>query len=350
VDVVQKTDIWHRATCLANKDKMTNFPLVSCIIVFFNGDRFIEEAIASVFSQTYNCWELLLVDDGSTDNSSAIALNYAQLYPEKVLYLEQESHQNCGVSAARNLGIRYAKGEYIAFLDADDIWLPQKLERQIKILESQPEAVMVFGPTQYWYSWTGNPQDQQLDWLREIGIEPNTLLKPPILVKLLLGNQVNSPNPSGVLIQRQVCEEIDGFPEELVLYEDQAFFAKVCLHHPVFLMNEYFDLYRQHPDSCCAIAEKMGRCYPGHLNPAHLTFLNWVADYLEQQGVKNPEICHVLQKALRSYERPFLYYLLRPTHFLRLIGRKLLPARIREGLWVQYQAIARSLSQPSRQK
>ncbi|MDJ0799822.1 MAG: glycosyltransferase family 2 protein, partial [Calothrix sp. MO_167.B12] len=96
---------------------------ISCIIIFFNaGEQFFIEAIESVFAQTYENWELLLVDDGSTDGSTEIALRYAQKYPEKVRYLEHKEHQNRGMSATRNLGIRHAKGEYITFLDADDVW------------------------------------------------------------------------------------------------------------------------------------------------------------------------------------------------------------------------------------
>ena len=101
---------------------MSDKQLVSCIIIFFNAEKFLGEAIESVFAQTYKNWELLLVDDGSTDDSTTIALNYAEQYPEKVCYLEHEGHQNRGMSATRNLGIRLATGEYIAFLDADDIW------------------------------------------------------------------------------------------------------------------------------------------------------------------------------------------------------------------------------------
>jgi glycosyltransferase involved in cell wall biosynthesis len=138
---------------------MNGKPLVSAITIFLNCEKYIEEAIESVFAQTYDNWELLLVDDGSTDNSTAIALRYAQEYPHKVRYLEHPDHENRGMSATRNLGIRNAKGEYIAFLDADDVWFPQKLEQQVATMHSQPEAEIVFGPTQYWYSWTSNPLD-----------------------------------------------------------------------------------------------------------------------------------------------------------------------------------------------
>lgn len=121
--------------------------LVSVVMVFFNEERFLQEAIDSVFAQSYDNWEMLLVDDGSTDKSSEIALGYAERYSEKMLYLEHDGHRNRGTSASRNLAIRNAKGEYIAFLDADDVWLPCILEQQVAIMDSQPEAALVCGQT-----------------------------------------------------------------------------------------------------------------------------------------------------------------------------------------------------------
>ena len=93
-------------------------PSVSAVIIFFDAERFINEVIASVFAQTYADWELLLVDDGSTDGGRSIALSYAQQCPRRVRYLEHEGHRNRGMSASRNPGIRNAKGQYVALLDA----------------------------------------------------------------------------------------------------------------------------------------------------------------------------------------------------------------------------------------
>src|ERR687898_692015 len=140
-------------------------PLVSVIIIFLDAQRFIREAIESVFGQTYSNWELLLVDDGSTDAGTDIALHYAGRYPQKVRYLEHPGHQNRGMSASRNLGIRHARGEYVAFLDADDVWLARNLEQQVTTLGAHPEAGMVYGNTQYWYNWTGDPRDVQRDFV-----------------------------------------------------------------------------------------------------------------------------------------------------------------------------------------
>src|SRR5215204_4174429 len=124
---------------------MSKESVVSCIITFLNSEEFIGEAIESVLGQTYENVELLFVDDGSTDGSTQIALQYAERFPEKVRYLEHAGHENRGAAASRNLGIREARGEYIALLDSDDVWLKRKLEEQVGILQAHPEAGMVYG-------------------------------------------------------------------------------------------------------------------------------------------------------------------------------------------------------------
>jgi len=124
--------------------------LVSVIVPFFNAGKFLEETIASVFAQTYQHWQLLLIDDGSNDASTDIAKRYAQEYPEKVHYFDHAEHQNRGVCFSRNLGVKRASGEYVTLLDADDVWLPRKLERQLAISRSHPAAGLIFGVSQYW--------------------------------------------------------------------------------------------------------------------------------------------------------------------------------------------------------
>ncbi len=319
---------------------MSSKPLVSGIIIFLNAEKFILEAIESAFAQTYDHWELLLVDDGSTDGSTAIAQRYAEEYPEKVRYLEHDDHQNRGMSASRNLGISNAKGEYIAFLDADDIWLPPKLERQVAILGSQPEAAMVYGSTQMWYSWTGKPEDIQRDRSRRLGVQPNTLVKPPTLLTLFLRGEAATPATCGVLVRREVIEDIGGFEVSFKgMYEDQAFFAKVCLKTSVFVESGCWDRYRQHPNSCCSVAYNTGQYHYQLPHPARRTFLYWLVEYLSEQGVKEAEVWQALEKALWPYRHPSLYYLLKPKHLVKLIGRRILPVPVR--LWLRA-SIARS--------
>ena len=282
---------------------MSPAPLVSVIIPFLNAERFIQEAIESVFEQSYDRWELLLVDDGSTDKSTAIALRYTTQYPERVRYLEHASHKNCGQSASRNLGIRHAQGEYVAFLDADDVWLSHKLEQQVAILNTCPEAGMVYGMSQYWHSWTGNPEDSQRDYVPQLGVEANSLIKPLTLLTLSLESRAPTPCPSDILLRRGVIQNVDGFEEECSfgMYEDQAFLAKVYLRIPVFVANACWDKYRLHPDSYVSVLTRAGKKYS-----AGLFYLRWLAEYLSAQGVQDGEVWQALRKKRWRYRHPTL--------------------------------------------
>src|SRR5947208_2727549 len=136
---------------MKNMADLPGAPLVTCIIIFLNEAHFLGEAIESVVSQSYPHWELLLVDDGSSDDSTSLAQDYTTRYPEQIRYLEHPGHTNRGMSASRNLGIHHARGEYLAFLDADDVWLPAKLVRRIELMEKLPEVGLLYGPTLFWY-------------------------------------------------------------------------------------------------------------------------------------------------------------------------------------------------------
>ncbi len=265
-------------------------PLISCIIIFFNPDRqFLIKAIESVFAQTHSHWELILVDDGSTNIGTDIARDYAQKYPDRVRYLEHDCHQNLGMSAARNLGIAHARGEYIAFLDADDTWLDETLTEQVAILDTNPDAAMVYGPIQWWYSWSenfdGNSERDFIDTPRLFLDNPDRYLdrivSPPTLLLLLLKRQISI---SGMLVKRQVIREVGGFENAFRgLYEDQVFCAKICLQFPTFVASKCWYRYRQHPDSCCNSAAQIDREYWQFQRPI---FLQWLKCYLIERGFK----------------------------------------------------------------
>lgn len=104
---------------------------VSVIIPYYNGEKFIAEAIESVMSQTYQNFEIIIVDDGSTDSARAVIEPY--ITDKRVKFVQHE--KNRGIPSARNTGIKHSKGEYVAFLDQDDIWLPEKLEYQVAVFE-----------------------------------------------------------------------------------------------------------------------------------------------------------------------------------------------------------------------
>ena len=300
-------------------------PLVSVVIIFFDAERFIDEAIESVFAQTYDAWELLLVDDGSTDRSRGLALRYAERYPDRVRYLEHEGHRNRGMSASRNLGIRHARGAYIGWLDADDVWLPRKLEYQVALLNSCPDAGMVYGPTEWWYSWRHPVDNGTRDFVLPLGLPPERLIQPPALLVHFLKSEGLSPCMCSILVRREVIERIGGFEERFRgLYEDQAFCAKVSLDAPVFTSNECLCRYRQHPDSTSAVAQ-----HAGQHGAARMEFLNWLGSYLAARGDTHEEVWRTLDRERWRCRYPF------PDRVLQRGGLALrrLRARIRDWGW-----------------
>lgn len=122
--------------------------LISVIIPVFNGGKYISEALESVLAQTHENIEIVIVDDGSTDNTSQIAQEF-MAHNSSMKYVYQE---NQGLAASRNKGISLSKGDFIAFIDADDIWVEDKLETQIKILLKNPSIEMVSGKVKQFIS------------------------------------------------------------------------------------------------------------------------------------------------------------------------------------------------------
>ena len=313
---------------------MSDGPLVSIITIFLNAQKFMEEALESVLAQTYANWELWLVDDGSTDGSSAIAQAYVARYPDRVHYLTHPNHENKGMSASRNLGIAHARGHYIAFLDADDVWLPHKLKQQVAILETQPAAGMVYGAPLYWHSWSGQAEDAQRDHVPELGLAPESLVKPGELLRRLFPlGKFAAPCPSDLLVRRELVESVGGFEDHFkILYDDQAFLTKVFLTAPVFVSGECWTRYRLHPDSTCAIAIRQGQHHS-----LLLFFLNWLSDYLQSQGVSDPQVWKALRRALWPYHHPVLYRLEKLPQYVsgrlkqaaKPFARRVLPLYIR---------------------
>lgn len=231
-------------------------PRVSVLMCFLNGAEFMAEALASVHAQTYTDWELLLVDDGSTDNSVTVAQRATAPYAERVHLLTHPNHANCGLSASRNLALRHARGEYIAMLDADDVWRPEALTRMVALLEAAPEVALVGGNALRWYSWTHNPLDATLDYVPTItrfSLTSPALLLPPQLLHLLLQDATASPPTCSVLLRRTWLTAVEGFVDSFrTLYEDQALYAKLALRAPILLTDEVWANYRRHNNSVCA--------------------------------------------------------------------------------------------------
>lgn len=279
-------------------------PLVSVVVSFLDGERFLNEAVGSVLAQTYTNWEILAVDDGSSDSSTAMVQEWAVMLPSRVRYFDHPGHANLGLSVSRNLGVAKARGKYLAFLDADDVYLPTKLERQVAVLESHPEAVMVCGPLHFWYGWTGDPVDARADFVCRIGGTTEGIASPPELLIRQLKTRDGLPGVCSVLIRPSALQQVGGFEEDFgFMYEDEAFFAKLAVHFPIYVMTEPLDLYRQHPDSCCARAAATGDydMNPSVPNPARGRFLDWLEKYLDREDIRDCRLREALAQQLVPY-------------------------------------------------
>ena len=275
-------------------------PRVSVIMIFFNAEEFIDEAIASVMGQSMEDLELLLCDDGSTDASTAIARDWVARHPGRVRYLEHEGHANRGMSATRNLGIAAARGEFIAFIDSDDVWRPRKLAEQLAVMEAHPELGMVCGTVNHWYSWTG-----RRDVLVPSGHVRNRVVHPPeTSVALYPLGRGSAPPPSDLLLRRAAVESVGGFEEHFTgarqLYEDQGFLGKLYLAWPVYFSDAVWLDYRQHPESIVATVKR-----DGGYDEVRRYFLTWFEGYLDRlPDEPPPAVRKALARALRRYRRP----------------------------------------------
>jgi glycosyltransferase involved in cell wall biosynthesis len=276
------------------------------VVIFLNEQRFLQEAIDSVIAQTYPHWELLLVNDGSTDHSLDIARLNAKRDPNRIRYLTHENGMNRGKSVSRNLGLHSARGDYIAFLDGDDVFRPEKIERQTTILSKSP-AAMVYGPTLYWNNWPGAPIPPQCDQMGRLGVTPNRLYEPPGLLTMFLKDGGTVPCICGLTVRRSVALQVGGFDERIQdLYEDQIFLAKICSQFPVYVESGWWDQYRQHPNSSSQLAIASGSYHPTRANPSRLAFLRWLLEYLSNEQIRDPDLDRALHHAFWPYRYPRL--------------------------------------------
>ncbi len=244
--------------------------LVSVVLIFLDEERFIEEAVQSVRDQTLTDWELILVDDGSTDRSTTIARDLAA-HDEMIHYVDHPQHRNRGMSASRNLGVAQSNSPYIAFIDADDVWLPTKLSEQVNLLTSMPDVAMVCGAMLLWYSW--DPGAMGSDRVVLTGGVADRRLDPPEAALTLRPLGRGSGMGTDILVQRSAFDSVGGFEEQFRGFlEDQAFFIKVFLRYPVYISSQLWIRYRQHDASCIGQATRADRLRQRKI------FLNWLQE------------------------------------------------------------------------
>lgn len=294
---------------MTDADASSAAPRVSVVIIFYNSERFLAEAVESVLAQEYRDFELLLVDDGSGDGSSEIARDYARRQPGQVRYLEHPGHENRGMSATRNLGVSQSRGEFVALLDSDDVWRPEKLREQVAIMDRYPRVEALCGTARYWGSWEGG-RDKLVLSGHERG---RPIAAPEALLEVYPLGRGKAPCPSDLLVRRSTWDAVGGFEESFRgFYEDQAFLTKLYLDHTVYFANSLWLDYRQHADQCCAQTDDATYHEVRH------RFLDWLEERVKQGKHRyNPRIRLALARALLPYRHPKLSRLLRARHGVR---------------------------------
>jgi glycosyltransferase involved in cell wall biosynthesis len=207
---------------------MPNRGLVSVIIPCYRQAHFLGQAIESVRAQTYPHVEVIVVDDGSPDNTAEVAARYAQ-----VRYIAQK---NAGPSAARNTGLQISRGEFIVFLDADDRLLPDALAIGLKHLRDHPECAFVSGQRRI-IAYDGTP----------LALQPLPCVKRNHYLSLLTGNYIGCT--ATVLHRREVLVELAGFDCSLRCSEDYELYLRVAREHPIHCHSELVAEYRQHDEN-----------------------------------------------------------------------------------------------------
>lgn len=214
--------------------------LISVIIPVYNAEKTISETIASVLCQTFSNFEIIVINDGSQDRS----LEMIQKIKDE--RLKVFSYKNDGVCVARNRGIAHAKGDFIAFLDADDLWMPDKLELQLKALQQYPEAGVA-------YSWTYFMYEEEA--ALTFHPCPQTLFAGNVYEKLLVSDFIRSA--SNVLIRSQAMKSVGEFDYRFPGCADWDYWLRLSANWHFVVVPKYQILYRQTPGAMSSNVEKM---------------------------------------------------------------------------------------------
>jgi glycosyltransferase involved in cell wall biosynthesis len=193
-----------------------NPPMVSVVIPTFNRNGMLKDAVDSVLDQEYGNTELIVVDDGSSDAT----VRTLSAYQDRLRLIRQK---NCGVSAARNAGIRAAAGTLIALLDSDDLWLPGKLHAQVDYFEAHPEALIC--------------QTEEI-WIRNgVRVNPGKRHRKEAGDIFERSLELCLVSPSAVMMRKSILDEVGLFDERLPACEDYDLWLRIAWKHPVHLID-----------------------------------------------------------------------------------------------------------------
>jgi glycosyltransferase involved in cell wall biosynthesis len=223
-------------------------PRVSVIVPAYNAAVYLPSAIDSVLAQTYSNWEIVIVNDGSTDHTRAIVDSYRPKLREKLHYIYQP---NRGLPAARNTGMRAARGEFIALLDADDVWLPHRLARGVPVLDADPATGLVHARVVR--------IDMQGTIIGQLKVEPKYLSGR--IARNIYTRRAHIVCPT-VMFRKSCMEAAGWFDETMQATEDRDLWFRIALRCNVAYIDEVLAYYRLSPSS---ITSNLDRLVQGQL-------------------------------------------------------------------------------------
>lgn len=218
---------------MGNNLRQGDIPQVSVIIPCYNREKYIAATIESVLAQTWPNIELIVVDDGCTDGSRAILESYGK----RLILLEHPGRINRGQSAAINLGLRHCRGEYVAILDSDDMFAPDKIQKQVSFLLENPQIGLVYS--------NGHAIDENGNILYEFYDKNHKETSDPS--KVLMNCYFLLPNNS--LVRKEVFELAGEFDEKLRTAQDHDMAIRIAEVSKLGYLGEYLFFYRRHADS-----------------------------------------------------------------------------------------------------
>jgi glycosyltransferase involved in cell wall biosynthesis len=226
-------------TSLYQEVNVNGGPLVSVIIPVFNSSAYIEDAVRSALAQDYGNKEIIVVDDGSTDSTPDIL----ETFQDQIVVVRQV---NAGPGAARNHGLQHARGTYIAFLDADDVWIPGKLRLQVEYLQQKPAIGAVYSK---WLLWHGDAEGQfALPDLPPLNEPPAIVREDSGWVYTILLFECRLLT-STVVLRRSVMEQVGPFDEYLLRGQDYDYWLRLSRITEIHKLDSELVLYRIHSDN-----------------------------------------------------------------------------------------------------
>ena len=267
-------------------------PRVSVICPIYNAEPYLAEALESVLYQDFRSFELILVDDGSSDDSANIAAAFAEKNPERIRVTRHDKGAHRGTSASRNRGLSAAHGDLIAFIDADDRWRQGKLSEQVALMDAMPDVDGLFGAVNYWSKWNGGR-----DFVYRTGHIQDARIPPPdALLRWYPIGKAAAPSMSDLMIRRSVVDRLDGFDQSFTgPYEEHTFLVKLYLNSTVYVASRVWSDYRQHDRSCSA---QMAR--EGSYDTVRDHFLDWFQAYLARTGHDDLHVRLAVQRAMQK--------------------------------------------------